>query len=80
MREVKYELENAITRVRLLLGRHIQIKVNKGRNKFINFNGRITNAYVGIFTILGDDSTTYSFSYNDVVAGNVKFYSTLKEA
>ena len=74
MREVNNNMEQAFRRVRLLAGIPIKIKVNRGRNKIERFGGKIENVYPKIFTVRKTDGDLDTFSYSDVVAGNVKFF------
>lgn len=70
-------------RVQTLIGHNITLKVNKGRNRYITFNGRITNAYPAIFTVStieNDKQKVVSYSYNDVLTKTVRFYSPAPEA
>lgn len=65
-------------RVQTLIGHNITLKVNKGRNRYITFNGKITNAYPAIFTVStveNDEQKVVSYSYNDVLTKTVRFYS-----
>ena len=74
MREVNNNIEQAFRRVRLLAGLPIKIKVDRGRNRVARFGGKIENVYPKIFTVRKSDGAIDTFSYSDVVAGNVKFY------
>lgn len=74
MREVNNNIEQAFRRVRLLAGLPIKIKVDRGRNRVERFGGKIENVYPKIFTVRKSDGAIDTFSYSDVVAGNVKFY------
>lgn len=78
----KNGIENAKKRVILLAGRNILIKVNKGRNKFIQFDGVIENVYPSIFTIkasIDDEDKIMSYSYNDILTKVVRFYPSESE-
>lgn len=77
MREIIYEMELSKKRVFMLKNKTIGFKVNKGRNKFITFNGYIDNLYPSIFTVkamLDNKEVTLSFSYSDVLTKNIMFY------
>ena len=74
MREINNTMEQALRRVRLLAGLPIKIKVNRGRNKIEHFGGKIEAVYPKIFTVRKSDGELDTFSYSDVVAGNVKFF------
>lgn len=69
-------------RVQTLIGRNITLKVNKGRNKFVTYNGTITNAYPSIFTVSAcenDESKIVSYSYSDILTKTVRFYPLQSE-
>lgn len=82
MREGKCEIEVAKSRVKLLAGQNIVFKVNKGRNKFVRFNGSIENIYPSIFTVnavIDDEIKLLSYSYNDVLTKAVRFFPNEEE-
>ena len=74
MREINNTMEQALRRVKLLAGVPIKIKVNRGRNKVERFGGKIEDVYPKVFTVRKSDGAIDTFSYSDVVAGNVKFF------
>ncbi len=52
----------------------VKFKVNLGRNKFVNFMGKITNVYPALFTISPEQSDykgKTSFSYSEFMCGIV---------
>lgn len=74
-------LDWAKKRVQTLAGRNIILKVNKGRNKFITFNGMIESVYPSVFTVKTDDDTQVkSYSYSDVLTKTVRFFPDLNES
>lgn len=74
MREITDGMEKTITRIRLLTGLPLIIRVNRGRNKIEQFDGKIENVYPKIFTVRKTDGEISTFSYSDVVAKNIKFF------
>ncbi len=42
------------------------------RNQEEKFQGIISNSYNAIFTIVSDNHITKSFSYNDLLVGNIE--------
>ena len=74
MRTVNDGLNIAKKRVFALLNKVLKIALNMGRNKYVTFNGKITNAYPAIFIIVSDENKTYSLSYSDLVTGKVKLF------
>lgn len=74
-------LDWAKKRVQTLAGRNIILKVNKGRNKFITFNGMIESVYPSVFTVKTEDDTQIkSYSYSDVLTKTVRFFPDLNES
>lgn len=80
MREVKLSLNNAKNRIERLQGIEIKMLINKGRNRYISYNGIIEDIYPYIFTIrvTSEDLPLQSFSYSDVLTKNIRFYPTDK--
>lgn len=67
--EVKAEIQN-------LLGKNINLEVNRGRNKIVKLCAKIDKVYPSMFEIkpYGNvilDKTSYS--YSEVLCGNIKF-------
>ncbi len=59
-----------------LKGKNIQLKVNKGRNKIVTLTAIIDQVYPSMFVITPTstvDLDRKSYSYNDVLCGDVKF-------
>ena len=53
----------------------VDVRVNLGRNKIVNFSGVLSGIYPALFTISPDDEDFLgktSYSYSDVLCGNVK--------
>ena len=50
----------------------INFKYNGSRNQIEEFEGRIENAYKSIFTIRIDNNITKSFSYTDILIGDLE--------
>ena len=73
MKEVLHTVSGAMNNVKTLTGLNVKLKVNRGRNKIELIEGIIENAYPNIFTIRKNSGELNSFSYADVVSGNVHF-------
>lgn len=59
-----------------LKGQNISLKVNKGRNKIVTLTAIIDQVYPSMFVISPTchvDLDRKSYSYNDVLCGDVKF-------
>ena len=51
MREIIKHIDEVKRRVGLIVGQPMTFEVNKGRNKFVKFDGYIQDAYPAIFKI-----------------------------
>ena len=53
------------------VGKDIRVVHNEGRNKILEYRGRVVEVYNNIFIVLDHDSKR-SFSYHDVLTETVK--------
>ncbi len=70
------KLQYIKTEILNLKGQHVNLVVNKGRKKIIRFNGVIENVYPSMFVIKpieNVDLDRTSFSYNDVLCGDISY-------
>jgi uncharacterized protein Veg len=61
--------------VRECSAQRVAVKVNLGRNKSISYSGILSGIYPALFTVKPDDEDFLgktSYSYSDVLCGNVK--------
>lgn len=75
MRKVRVSIDNIKQQVNAFKGLDARFEVNLGRNKFYNFEGKVDNIYPSLFTVAvndGDKVKTHSYSYSDVLCGQVK--------
>ena len=75
MREIIRHIDEVKRRVGLIVGQPLSFEVNKGRNKFVKFDGYIQDAYPAIFTvrrIVEGKEELISYSYNDILTRNVR--------
>ncbi|MGN0771123.1 MAG: Veg family protein [Christensenellales bacterium] len=75
MRQIKKSLDYIKKAVAQLKGKDLSFVVNKGRNKFITFDGKVVDAYDSIFTVVSTENfgnELYTFSYNDVACKTIK--------
>ncbi len=75
MRKSKLELPIVKAHISALKGKPIQMMVNLGRKKYSRFTGLLEGVYPSIFTVRLDKPITnelMSYSYSDVVCGDVK--------
>ena len=62
--------------IKSLCGQHVNCIINKGRNKLVKVNVCVDQVYPSMFIIkpLEDvELERKSFSYNDVMCGDIKF-------
>lgn len=64
------KIKSAIAAIR---GEEVHVKVALGRNKFVTYTGTLTSVYPALFTVrpTGDFKGKTSFSYSEVMCGNV---------
>ena len=73
MREIVYGLEHAKRRAERLRGVLVRIRINKGRNKFIDKTGKICDLFPAVFTFCSENETL-TFSYSDLLTKMVKIF------
>ncbi|MDR3292860.1 MAG: Veg family protein [Clostridiales bacterium] len=73
MKEVKYSIDDTKSKLRYLKGLDVLLRVNLGRNKIIEYNGKVENLYASVFTVISDANAVKTYSYSDVLMGNVAF-------
>ena len=69
-------LNDVKTMITSLKGQNIPLKINKGRNKIVSLTATIDQVYPSMFVIYPTspvDLDRKSFSYNDVLCGDIKF-------
>jgi len=69
-------LNDVKEKVNSLKGQNIELEVNKGRNKIVSLTAIIDQVYPSMFVINPTskvDLDRKSYSYNDVLCGDVKF-------
>lgn len=67
--EVKAEIKN-------MVGKNINMEVNKGRNKIVKLCAKIDKVYPSMFEIKPNGNVVLdktSYSYSEVLCGNIKF-------
>lgn len=74
MREITQNINKTISQVKDLTGIHIRLKVNKGRNKIEELEGKVESTYPRIFTVRKTDGDLNTYTYSDILAGNILFY------
>lgn len=71
MRKIVYGLDDIKEKISNLKGQNVQMSINRGRRKIENVNATIKDVYPSVFTIKTDDERLQTFSYFDVLCGNV---------
>ena len=57
-------------------GKYVDLEINKGRNKIVKLTAKIAEVYPSMFVIKPStvvDLDRKTFSYNDVLCGDIKF-------
>lgn len=75
MREIILKIDEVKRRVGMIVGQPITFEINRGRNKFVKFEGYVQDAYPAIFTVrclMEGEDELQSYSYNDILTRNVK--------
>ena len=70
------QLTEVKDKISSLKGQNIHLKVNKGRNKIVTLTAIIDQVYPSMFVISPTspvDLDRKSYSYNDVLCGDIKF-------
>jgi uncharacterized protein Veg len=66
-------IENVRDSLQRLKGEKVKMSVNRGRRKIVKFEAVLTNTYPSVFTVqIAEDETSQSYSYTEVLCGNVK--------
>lgn len=72
MRKIYLGLDKIKNEIDNLKGKDINLEVNIGRKKYKYFNGKIESVYPSVFTFLDDEGNLKTYSYNDLLCGDVK--------
>ncbi|MDE6757732.1 MAG: Veg family protein [Clostridia bacterium] len=75
MREIILKIDEVKRRVGMIVGQPMTFEINRGRNKFVKFEGYVQDAYLAIFTVrclVDGEEELQSYSYNDILTRNVK--------
>jgi len=71
--KTKYNLDDAKNYVAKIRGMELFFRVNTGRNKIVEFVGRVENTYASVFTVRSEENIIKTYPYSDVLTGNVRF-------
>ena len=75
MRKVGLGLEAIKEDILNLKGKEVEMNINRGRKKIDTLSGFVKDIYPSVFTVIAKDnnSSIQTFSYYDVLCGNVVF-------
>lgn len=71
MRKINYGLDDIKQKISQMKGQSVQMKINRGRKKIESVTAMIKDVYPSVFTIKTEDEKLQTFSYFDVLCGNV---------
>lgn len=72
MRRTPNEIGNIKEQIARLKGEKIDLEVNTGRKRIKTFSGSIQSVYPSVFTFLDTEGNTKTYSYSEVLCGDVK--------
>lgn len=72
MRKIPSEITDVKQQILKLKGEKIDLEVNTGRKKIKVFSGSIQSVYPSVFTFLDSEGNTKTYSYSDILCGDVK--------
>lgn len=77
MRKAGIGIDDIKKKILNLKGITVEMNINRGRKKFDTLSGTIKDVYPSVFTVEveKDKSALQTFSYYDVLCGNVVFLS-----
>ena len=71
MRKIIHGLDEIKEKISKLKGQSVQMSINRGRKKIESLCAMIKDVYPSVFTIKTADEKLQTFSYFDVMCGNV---------
>ena len=75
MKKMPNTVENIKQKILQLKGEEVNLYINRGRRNITSFRARIEDVYASVFTVkslLIDNDTVNTYSYNDILCGEVK--------
>lgn len=73
MRARARSVEDVKRSIEELKGKKLSVSVNKGRKKTVRLSGVIVDLFPSVFTFRAVAGDLVSFSYSDVICGDIKF-------
>ena len=74
MRKILNGQDEIKKKISALKGSSVKMDINRGRKKIETISAIIKDVYPSVFTIKTEDEKLQTFSYFDVMCGNVVFY------
>lgn len=71
MRKIVLGLDDIKSKIKQLKGQSVQLEINRGRKKVEMVKATIKDVYPSVFTIIAEDMKVQTFSYFDILCGNV---------
>ncbi len=71
MRKATYGLDDIKLKISNMKGQNVQMQINRGRKRIESVTAIIKDVYPSVFTIKTADEKLQTFSYFDVLCGNV---------
>ncbi len=71
MRKIVHGLDEIKLKITNLKGQNVQMSINRGRKKIESLRATINDVYPSVFTIKTADEKLQTFSYFDVMCGNI---------
>lgn len=75
MKKMPNTVENIKQKILNLKGQEVDLHINRGRRKVGSYRARIEDCYASVFTVKScpiDLGVIYTYSYNDILCGEVK--------
>lgn len=77
MKRMTMSLEDAKLKILALKGSMVEMDVNRGRKKIDKISGTIKDIYPSVFTVQTETEKVQTFSYYDVLCGNIKITNSI---
>ncbi len=72
MKKMPNTVENIKKKILELKGKEVDLYINRGRRKVASMRARIENCYASVFTVKTLEQAVATYSYNDILCGEVK--------
>ncbi|WP_251182481.1 Veg family protein [Anaerocaecibacter muris] len=78
MRQRATSVEEVKRKIAELKGKDLSVAVNRGRKKVTRMSGVIVDLFPSVFTFRAAAGDLVSFSYSDVICGDIVFRETAR--